>query len=273
MKRISVTIILLALLPSVTNAYYYSRVSLRYRTRYSPYSFSYKYPSGLISGDLGYSPYAFSYRHSGLIDHWVRYSPYAFSHKYPSGLISDYWSGPYYLNYAFSYGQFGAVDCDTRSGEHVTSDEPADLLYYQMRRQYEENLKARDARLSRLSSDRQEVNATTESNGGEIIRQYLTSKNLDFQMNRVLRIGNRMVSADFLLRDKNILIKYWNPQDVEFVAQSSDYKRNTYERYKQMCSTFGEQFRQKGGKIYQIESANAQEILEILRQYDELNAR
>jgi hypothetical protein len=141
-----------------------------------------------------------------------------------------------------------------------------------MRQQYEENLKARDERLSRLSIDRQQVSAAAGSNGGEIIRQYLASKNIDFQMNRILRIGNRMVSADFLLRDKNILIKYWNPQDVEFVAQSSDYEKSTYERYKQMCSTFGEQFRQKGGKIYQIESANAQKILEILKQCDELNA-
>lgn len=266
MKRISLlTMIVFVLLSSVANAYYSSRTPLRYRTRYSPYAYSYKHPSGLISGEIRYSPYAFSHHYSGLIPYWVQYSPYAFSHKYPSGLVSDYWSGPYYFDYALGYGQFGAGDCDTRRSGHVTSDESADLLYYQMRQNYQENLKARDERLRTLRSDRQEATATTEIDGGQIIRQYLTSKNVDFQMNGVLRIDNRMVSADFLLKDKNILIKYWNPTEVEIVTQDSGCKKNIYEKYRQMCNDFGQQFRQQGGKIYQIESADAQEILEKLK--------
>jgi len=258
MKRISVlALTILTLLPSVTNAYYHGGVPLRYRTHYSPYAFSYKYPSGLISGELDYSPYAFGYHHSGLVPYWVRYSPYAFSHKYPSGLISDYWCGPYYFGYA--------LGCKDSKSHDVTGDASSELLYYQMRQKYEENLKTRDERLSKLRSDRQETNAVTANDGGEIIRQYLTSKNVDFQMNRVLRIDNKMVSADFLLKNKNILIKYWNPQDVELLAQDSGYKKSTYERYKQTWSSFGEEFRQKGGKIYQIESADTREILEKLR--------
>lgn len=99
MKRISLlTIIVLTLLPTVSRAYYYGSVSLRYPTRYSPHPFGYKYPSGLILRDLCYSLYAFSYHHFGLIPDWVRCSPYAFSHKYPSGLVSDYWSRPYYFD-------------------------------------------------------------------------------------------------------------------------------------------------------------------------------
>jgi hypothetical protein len=270
MKRISLpTIIVFVLLPSVANAYYSSRVPLRYRAGYSPYAFSYKYPSGLISGELSYSPYAFSYHHSGLVPYSVQYSPYAFSYKYPSGLVSDYWSGPYYFDYAFSYRQFGAGDCDTRRSGHVSSDESADLLYYQMRQKYEENLKARDERIRTLRSDRQEATATTEIDGAEIIRRYLASKNVDFQMNRILKIGDRMVSAEFLLKNKNLLIKYWNPAEVALVTQDSGYKKNMYEKYRQMCSDFGQQFRQQGGKIYQIESANAQEILEKLKLCDQ----
>lgn len=265
MKRISaLTIIVLTLLPSVANAYYSGRIPLRYRTRYSPYAFSYKYPSGLISGELRYSPYAFGYGRSGLIPYWVQYSPYAFSYKYPSGLVSDYWSGSSYSDYALGYRQSGAGDCDTRSSGHVSSDESADLLYYRMRQKYEENLKARNERLKASRTDRQKAAATTEIDGGEVIRQYLAGKNVDFQMNRVLRIGDRMVSADFLLKNKNLLIKYWNPAEVQVVSQDSGYKKNIYEKYRQMCSDFGRQFRQQGGKIYQIESADAQEILQKL---------
>lgn len=270
MKRISLlTIIVFVHLLSAANAYYSSRTPLRYRTRYSPYAFSYKYPSGLISGELGYSPYAFGYGRSGLIPYWVQYSPYAFSYKYPSGLVSDYWSGPYYFGYALGYRQFGAGDCDTGRSGCVSSDESADLLYYQMRQKYQENLKARDERLRTLRRDRQEATATREIDGGEIIRQYLASKNVDFQMNRILRIGDKMVSAEFLLKNKNLLIQYWNPAEVELVAQDSGYKKNIYEKYRQMCGDFGQQFRQQGGRIYQIESANAQEILEKLKLCDQ----
>jgi len=251
------------LLSSVANAYYPSRVPLRYRTRYSPYAFSYKYPSGLISGELRYSPYAFGYGRSGLIPYWVQYSPYAFSYNYPSGLVSDYWSGPYYFNCALGYGQFGAGDCDTCPSGRVTSDGSADLLYYQMRQKYQENLKARDDRLRTLRSDRQEATALTEIDGGQIIRQYLTSKNIDFQMNGVLRIHNRMVGADFLLKDKNILIKYWNPQNVALASDAAG-TMSIYEKYREAWIAAGEQFRQNGGKIYQIESADAQQILEKL---------
>jgi len=266
MKRISaLTIIAFTFLSSVANAYYSNRIPLRYRTGYSPYAFSYKYPSGLISGELRYSPYAFSYHHSGLVPYWVEYSPYAFSYKHPSGLVSDFWSGPYYFGYGLSYGQFGASDCDSSRSGCVSGDNSADLLYYQMRQKYEENLKARDERVKTLRKNQQETTAAIEIDGGEIIRQYLASKNVDFQMNRILRIGDRMLSADFLLRNKNLLIKYWNPAEVELAAQDSGHKKNIYEKYRQTCIDFGEQFRQQGGKIYQIKSADTQEILEKLR--------
>lgn len=265
MKRISLlTLIVLTLVPTVSRAYYgYS--SLRYRTRYSPYAFSYKYPSGLISGELRYTPYASSYRHSGLIPDWFRYSPYAFSYEHPSGLISDFWCGSYYFDYAAGYRHSGASPYDTCPSGCVTGGESADLVYYQMRQKYEENLQARDERIRRLKADRQEVSGTAESDGGQIIRQYLAGKNIDFQMNRVLRIDNRLVSADFLLRNKNVLIKYLNPQDVELIAQDSGYKKNAYQRHKQMWDAFAEQFRQQGGKIYQIESADGRQILEKLK--------
>lgn len=271
MKRSSaLTIVIVTLLPTIANAYYSYHVPVRYRTRYSPYAFSYKHPSGLIPGYLGYSPYAFGNRSSGLVPYWFRYSPYAFGYKHPSGLISDYWYGSYGYDDA-GYEHDGAADCDARRSGGADDREAPELLYYRMRRMYEENLTAHDERIKKLKSDRQPVEASGKSDGGQIIRQYLSSRNIDFQTNRILRIDNRMLSADFLLTNRNILIKYWNPDDIEYVTQASGHNKSVYERYKQTWSKFGQEFEQKGGKIYPIESANMQEILSKLNLCDRLN--
>lgn len=271
MKRSStLTIVIVALLPTIANAYYSYHVPVRYRTRYSPYAFSYKHPSGLIPGYLGYSPYAFGYRSSGLVPYWFRYSPYAFGYEHPSGLISDYWCGFYRYDDA-GYEHDGVADCDSRSSGGAADREQPELLYYQMRQMHEENLTARDERIRKLKSDRPTVAANCNSDSGQIIRQYLSSKNIDFQINRILRIDNRMLSADFLLAGGNILIKYWNPDDIEYVTQASPYNKGVYDRYKQAWGKFSQEFERKGGRIYFIESANTQEVLNELNGCDGLN--
>ena len=272
MKRISTLILaLVVLLPAVTQGYYGYHVPLRYRTRYSPYAFSHKYRSGLIPGDLQYHPYAFGQRSSGLVPYWFRYHPYAFGRDNPSGLISDYWHSSYY-HYATGYKHCGSTERAAPVSADAANDEPAELLFYKMRQKYEENLKARMERVRQLKKDRQEANATWDIDGAEIIREYLKSKNIIFQMNRILRIDNRRLSVDFLLKNKNTLIRYCNPEATERMARDSGCNGRLYERYTQMCNDFGEEFEQKGGKIYQIVSANAQEILDMLALCSELNA-
>ena len=84
MKRISIILALLVLLPAATQA----RHSQRYRIVYNPYAFSYHH-SGLVPGSLKYSMDAFGPNHSGLVDYGMRYDPYAFKYG-RSGLVSDY---------------------------------------------------------------------------------------------------------------------------------------------------------------------------------------
>ncbi|MFB0524868.1 MAG: hypothetical protein ACETVZ_04965 [Phycisphaerae bacterium] len=267
MKRISMfTIVMLMLVPSVSKARsrYYG-ISFRFRIRHSPYAFSHKHPSGLIDGDLQYSPYAFSREYpSGLIPYWFRYSPYAFSNKHPSGLISDYGAYYYlpygYYPYAYRYKYFGPVDCNPHS--YSTSGYKHANLSNRTRNSYEEKLKAQ----------RYRTNIAGEPGGKEIIYNYLKSKNInDFEVDRIFSVDNKTVSVNFVFRDKNLIIKYWNPEQVQALIQQPGYKRNFYEKYEQNWRDFSQKYKQAGGKIYQIEAANGKEILSKLLLCPELS--
>lgn len=264
MKRISMlAIAMLTIVPSVTKGYFYSYgSSIRYRTRWSPYV------HGLISGDVHYSPYAFKYGHSGLVSNDVRYSPYAFSYKHPSGLISDH--GSYSPRHVLYYIHSGLVDCDAHRLPHAFSHNPSNPSD-KMKQSYEKRLRARRAIVEKAKQNRRRINVMRAKDKSEIICGYLRSKNIDFKTNRFLKIDNKTVSVDFLLKDKNIIIKYWNPEEIQSLAQQPEYKRLFYEKYKERSSSFCEEYKKAGGKVYQIESANAREILARLMLCHELN--
>lgn len=275
MKRISMfTIAVLMLVPSVSNARYYG-VSFRFRTRYSPYAFSYKYPVGLISGELQYSPYAAGYHRSGLVPYWFRYSPYAFSHKHPSGLISNHGSY-YYLPYgcypyAHGYRYSGLVDCDTHHNCNNCSYGKAGCPA-ETKNNYEKRLNSQKYRTRRLTNYGNRTNMVRETDGKEIIYNYLKSKNIDdFEVDRIFRANNKIVSVNFVLRDKNLIIKYWNPEQTQVLNQQSGHRRNYYEKYEQNWRNFSQKYKQTGGKVYQITSANGKEILSKLLLCLELN--
>jgi hypothetical protein len=267
MKRISlVAITVLASLQGVAKAHHYG--SFLYRTHYSPYAFSYKHLSGLIPGGLYYSPYAsglvpygvrYSPYASGLVPSGVRYSPYAFSHGH-SGLICDYSA------YGFSYAPYVVVgstcrgpavaDCGARRYRPTTglegSGSAGDMYSYR-----EAKLRACKERIERLRDARKKIKAMRENDGKEIIYNYLKGKNIDFRMNRLLKIENKTLSVDFLLRDKNLIIKYWNPDEM----QQAGYRKSICEKYQEEWRTLSQEFVANGGKIYEIESANREEIL------------
>jgi len=264
MKRISMlAIAMLTIVPSVTKGYFYSYgSSVRYRTRWSPYV------HGLISGDLHYSPYAYKYGHSGLVSDSVRYNPYALSYKHPSGLISDH--GSYSPRHVLYYIHSGLVDCDAHRSSYAFSHNPSNPSG-RMKQSYEKRLRARRAIVEKTKQDRRRINVMRVKDGNEIICGYLRSKNIDFKTNRFLKIDNKTVSVDFLLEDKNIIIKYWNPEEIQSLAQQPEYKRNFYEKYKESSSSFCEEYKKAGGEVYQIESANAREILARLMLCHKLN--
>ncbi len=274
MKRISLlTIVMLMVASGVAKANIYGYSSLRNRVRWSPYAFSHK-RSGLVSGYLRYSPYAFNHKNpSGLIDEYARYTPYAFSHK-NSGLVYDSYSRSYPAYYAPYY----RIQRAPVVVVHSVRQPPCAPNYKysqsssKANNSYQEKLIARRQRIKQLRDSRKQINMAKAKDAKEIICRYLNSKNIDdFEMTGILRIDGKTVNINFLLRDKNIMITYWDLDEVQSLVQQTGYKRNYLEKHEQEWKNLCKKYTQTGGKVYPITSADENEILVKLMLCPELN--
>ncbi|MFH1882903.1 MAG: hypothetical protein ABIL62_09360 [Planctomycetota bacterium] len=274
MKRISLlTIVMLTVASGVAKAQSSGYSSFRYRTRWSPYAFSHK-RSGLISGYLRYSPYGFNHKNpSGLIDEDFYYTPYAFSHKH-SGLVYDSYS----RSYSSYYAPYYRIQRAPVVVVHSVHQPPCAHSYKysqpsnEANNSYQEKLIARRQRINQARDSRKQINMAKENDGKEIIYRYLKSRNIDdFEMTGILKITNKTVNVNFLLRDKNIIITYWDLDEVQSLLQQPGYKRNYYERHEQQWKNLCTKYIQTGGKVYLITSADAKEILAKLMLCPELN--
>lgn len=284
MKRISLfAIVMLTIVPGPTNARFYNSSSVRYRTRWSPYAFTHK-SSGLISGHYSYSPYAFTHKSSGLIDRDVRYSPYAFSHK-TSGLIRD---NVGYSPYAFNNRHSGLIaDTDYRGGYRycrtpviiVHSIDPASCsgsdnsgVPDEMINSYRKWPTSRRERIQAQMDSKKQIKTAKEQDGKDIICRYLKSRNIDgYKMTGMLRIEGKVVNVNFQLKDQNLMITYWDLDEVQSLLQQPGYHRTYFERHEKEWKDLCNKYTQAGGKIYPITSADEKEILAKLTLCSELN--
>jgi len=274
MKRISLlTIVMLMVASGVAKANIYGYSSLRNRTRWSPYAFSHK-RSGLVSGYLRYSPYAFNHKNpSGLIHEYARYTPYAFSHK-NSGLVYDSYS----RSYPSCYAPYYRIQRAPVVVVHSVRQPPCAPNYKysqssnEANNSYQEKLSARRERIKKLRDSRKQINMAKGKDGKEIICRYLNSKNIDdFEMTGILRIDGKTVNINFLLREKNIIITYWDLNEVQSLVQQPGYKRNYLEKHEKEWKNLCTKYTQTGGKVYPITSADENEILVKLMLCPELN--
>ena len=264
MKRISISaIVLLVILAGVAEARHvyscgfgYGYSSNRYRVRWSVYN------HGLISGDLYYSPYAFGSGRSGLVDGHARYSPYAFGHGHGGLVVDD--GSTYYSGYSPAY-HHAAHSIRLSGAGHDHNNQ------VRGRKSYGEMIEARKARRIELAQTRRQKSRIRASNGKEIIAGYLKGRNIDFKVTRILCIEGRIVSVDFLLNDGNTILKYWNPAEMQSLAQSQGHKEKFYDQYVESWISFCAEHLKAGGKIPQIISSDADEILAKLPLCPDLN--
>jgi hypothetical protein len=236
MKRISTGVVLLALMPGITEAYY---SCFRSQVHYSPYAFSYRHSSGLVSGDVRYTPYAFDYRNSGL--------------------IYDYgYSGGYGYRHPIFHGYYPrAIDVARRTSSVAWSR--AQRAPQTTRPQTCPTNGTRPSRPCRAEA------GNPAGDGMAIIRQHLRAKGFDApHINRILRIDNQLLSVDFILKDRNVLIKYWNPLVIEQLDAKAGFKQKAYAKYKQDWESFAEQYKQAGGEIYTVNASEPQTIVAAL---------
>jgi hypothetical protein len=187
-------------------------------------------------GGVDYSPYALTYYHSGLVSGNVEYSPYALTY-YKSGLVPSYGIG--------SYGDAGyvALGVHARRVSHVALHAPLPI-----------RRRAEDAPRPMRPSD-----------GMDIIRQHLLAKGLtSVSVDRVLRVDNQLVSVDVLVKDRNLLIKYWNPQEVERLSTKEAFKQKAYAKYKEDWERFAEQYKLAGGEVYTVNASEQETIVAAL---------
>lgn len=99
----------------------------------------------------------------------------------------------------------------------------------------------------------------------DVIRQHLHAKGFaSVSINRVLRIDNQLVSVDVLVQDRNLLIKYWNPQEVEQLNTKEAFKQKAYAKYKDDWDRYAEQYKQTGGEVYTVSAAEPETIVAAL---------
>ncbi len=269
MKRISISAaVLLALLAGVAEARHvygygfgFGYSSSRTRVRWSIYE------HGLISGDVYYSPYAFGRGGSGLVDGEARYSPYAFGHGH-SGLVSDgggsFFSGVNAVRYNV-FAHSVAPGCSAHPhGSHSHG-------YANLAGRRKEMIAALRARRTELARARREKMAIKANDGKEIIANYLKSRNIDFKTTGKLSIAGRVISVDFLLNDGNTILKYWNPAEIPSAAQQQQRQRKFFENYLQSWKVSCAEHLRAGGKVHQIISSDAGEILAKLPLCPDLN--
>ena len=192
---------------------------------------------GCYGYGVRYSPYAFSYHNSGLIPAGFEYTPYAFSY-HNSGLVYGYGIYDYGGGYVYS-----APEVHHRAAIRGTP-RPA-------------------------SAFRGRAQATAcpprRPDGMAVIRQHLHAKGLTrLDINRILRVGDDLISVDLLVKDRNLLIKYWNPQGIEQLSTKEPYRQKAYAKYREDWEQFAKQFQEKGGEIYYVNASEPQTIVAAL---------
>jgi hypothetical protein len=241
MRRVLTGIVLLILAPSITEAWCgcsYDNCCVHF----SPYAFSY-HNNGLVPGGIVYSPYAFSASSSGLVFAGVRYNPYAFGYG-KTGLILDYcaYGLPYVVSSVVCSSDqpcrpcgstpAGKQDCQSapaaRTSTYATAQAPAkDMLY--------------------------------------VIRDYLRDHEYkDVGVDRIMRVDNKLVSVDFTLAGRKLLIKYWDPEQVDLLRTKPDSTQKAFQRYKDNWESFAAGHEQAGGKIVHITGSDQQEVVAAL---------
>lgn len=247
MKRISLLVAIVALAPAVCQAsHYYSQ---QYRVRYSPYAFNY-HSSGLIRGGIKYSPYAYNSHSAGLVYEGVRYTPYAYNY-HSSGLVIDY---TYWPTQACPVVQ--VVESCTPSSRRTAARRPSPRRPVS-RGRYVSNERAQEDRTA---------------DGEHIVRQYLQARGLDeVRIDRRFCIENQTAGAAFILRDKNLVLRYTNPEIMASLEETGGGRMKAAQRYEENWEAFAKDVEARGGTVYCVDASEPDQIVAALAACDALN--
>jgi len=267
MKRISIfALVLLLVATGITSGRGYYHGSWYPRVRWSMHA------HGLVPNYLRYSPYAHKYNHSGLVPYWVRYSPYAHTYNHRSGLVNDYAFCMNSIYYDPDNGVYKGASETNSNCSHTVKDTVSKVADTKQTRENQiAKIKACREEVRQLAQSRKLKRLTNENKGKETIIAYLKDNHIDFRMNRLLSMEGKVLSADFIIGDGRKVISFWNPVEIQALGQQAEHRMLTYQNYVNSWKDFCVDYQQAGGEIFQIVSADREEILAQLTSCDELS--
>ncbi len=245
MKWISIVVAVVALVPVV--GYGNVHRSERYQVRYSPYAFNYR-NSGLIPGGVKYSPHVFNIRNTGLAYEGVRYTPHALNYR-NSGFVVDYhlWHAPC------------CVPCpviEVHAAPQGTSSGRAGR---------------RPPVYRGPSASTRKLQEIRENDGEQTVRRYFQAQGLDdVRTDRRLNVENRTAGAVFVLRDRDLVVRYTNPEIMESLAARGGGWTKAIERYEERWEAYAGDFEACGGTVYCVDASEPDQIVAALAACPEL---
>jgi hypothetical protein len=219
------------------------------------HAFSHDYPSGLVPGNVKYSPYAFGVNNSGLVDEYVRYSPYAFSPTH-NGLISDYGSCSNLLWQQTNRHQdqqkltkaieqlAHSIDTMKSSGRttHYAASRAHPVVYASTETVPLEDLRSDNPRL--------------------LIRAHLnTVIPGQFKVSQLLRVDQEVVSFNVVIKNRNLIIKYWNPAKIRSIKEASNQKTERLSDYMKTWAATETFYDKQGDRVVYIASTDQDTII------------
>ncbi len=226
MKRISLCAMAFVLAPNIAHAYSYGC-----GVHYSPYALNY-YSSGLVGGDVEYTPYALNYYSSGLVEGY--------------GVCPDlYWDCGYpVFGFPLRHGLHGAFPV-TSVIEHFGPGpaRPAHPPGHPAHVVPPCSPRGPSPRHDGHGGPGPQMHRRACDDPMDVIRQHLRSRGCTaVSIDRILRVDDQLISVDVLVKDRNLLIKYWNSQEVERLSTKEAFKQKVYAQYKQDWDRFAEQY-------------------------------
>jgi hypothetical protein len=95
--------------------------------------------------------------------------------------------------------------------------------------------------------------ARRRANGLYVIRQYLRDRGCsNVGINHLLRIDGIVVSVNFTLRDKSLIIKYWNSTVLDSLEAGDDCRAKAVARHQEEWERLARTHKQTGGDIYTV---------------------
>jgi hypothetical protein len=188
--------------------------------RYFPIGFFLEFRNSR-QDEISYSPYALSYDNSGLVRNNARYSPYAVSYS-NSGLVSDstcpQQKSPYMI---LEYGP-----------SNPSQQQPPKMIP----RVY--SPKMNPVTLKRVEDKK------------DLVLAFLREKKAsDFIMDRGFTIGTGTVKTNFVSYQRKVIITY---EDTDQTKNFQPYQQKMYDAYSLNLSSYLNQKKQEGFKLFQI---------------------